>query len=60
VALDHPEAVSRLALLDCIPISEHLSRITAEFAMRWWHRFFFAEPEIPERVITADPGIPLR
>ena len=55
LALDHPEAVSRLALLDCIPISEHLSRITAEFAARWWHWFFFAQPEIPERVITADP-----
>ena len=55
LALDHPEAVSRLALLDCIPISEHLSRITAEFATRWWHWFFFAQPEIPERVINADP-----
>jgi len=55
LALDHPEAVSRLALLDCIPISEHLSRITAEFADRWWHWFFFAQPEIPERVINADP-----
>lgn len=55
LALDHPAAVSRLALLDCIPISEHLSRITAEFATRWWHWFFFAQPEIPERVISADP-----
>jgi haloacetate dehalogenase len=55
LALDHPGAVSRLALLDCIPISEHLSRITAEFATRWWHWFFFAQPEIPERVIIADP-----
>jgi haloacetate dehalogenase len=55
LALDHPEAVSRLALLDCIPISEHLSRITVEFATRWWHWFFFAQPDIPERVITADP-----
>jgi haloacetate dehalogenase len=55
LALDHPEAVSRLALLDCIPISEHLSRITPEFATRWWHWFFFAQPEIPERVIMADP-----
>jgi haloacetate dehalogenase len=36
LALDHPEVVSRLALLDCLPISEHLSRITAEFATRWW------------------------
>jgi haloacetate dehalogenase len=55
LALDHPEAVSRLALLDCLPISEHLSRITAEFATRWWHWFFFAQPETPERIINADP-----
>lgn len=55
LALDHPDAVSRLALLDCVPISEHLSRITAEFATRYWHWFFFAQPEIPERVINADP-----
>ncbi|MFY9931349.1 MAG: alpha/beta hydrolase [Streptosporangiaceae bacterium] len=55
LALDHPGAVSRLALLDCIPISEHLSRITAEFATLYWHWFFLAQPEIPERVINADP-----
>jgi haloacetate dehalogenase len=55
LALDHPGAVSRLALLDSIPISEHLSRITTEFATRWWHWFFYAQPEIPERVIGADP-----
>jgi haloacetate dehalogenase len=55
LALDHPGAVSRLALLDCIPISEHLARITPEFATRWWHWFFFAQPERPERVINADP-----
>jgi haloacetate dehalogenase len=55
LALDRPELVSRLALLDGVPISEHLSRITAQFATRWWHWFFFAQPEIPERVINADP-----
>jgi len=37
------------------PISEHLARITTAFATRWWHWFFFAQPEIPERVISADP-----
>jgi hypothetical protein len=37
------------------PISEHLSRITAKFATQWWHWFFFAQPEIPERIINADP-----
>jgi len=55
LALDHPGAVSRLALLDSVPISEHLSRITAQFATRWWHWFFFAQPDTPERVINADP-----
>lgn len=55
LALDHPEAVTRLALLDCLPISEHLSRITAKFATQWWHWFFLAQPDIPERVINADP-----
>jgi haloacetate dehalogenase len=55
LALDHPDLVSALALLDCIPISEHLARADARFATRWWHWFFFAQPEIPERVINADP-----
>jgi len=55
LALDHPESVVRLALIDCIPISEHLRRADARFATKWWHWFFFAQPEIPERVITADP-----
>ncbi|MER6826523.1 alpha/beta hydrolase [Streptosporangium sp. NPDC000563] len=55
LALDHQDAVSRVALLDCLPISEHLSRITVEFATQWWHWFFFAQPGTPERVINADP-----
>ncbi|MFD7026058.1 alpha/beta fold hydrolase [Promicromonospora sukumoe] len=56
LALDHPEAVDRLTLIDCLPISEHLRRADADFARRWWHWFFFAQPEIPERVIDADPA----
>jgi haloacetate dehalogenase len=55
LAMDHPEAVRRVALLDCIPIVEHLDRITPEFATAWYHWFFFAQPETPERVINADP-----
>jgi haloacetate dehalogenase len=53
LALDHPSVVPRLALLDCLPISEHLARITAEFATRYW--FFFAQPNVPERVILPTP-----
>lgn len=55
LALDHPGVVDRVALVDCLPISEHLARADARFATAWWHWFFYAQPEIPERVITADP-----
>ncbi len=54
-ALDHPEAVTHLAVLDCIPIVEHLERADAGFATAWWHWFFFAQPDKPERAISADP-----
>ena len=56
LALDHPAAVSRLAVLDGIPITEHLAHGGAEFARRWWHWFFFAVPDKPERAILADPA----
>lgn len=55
LALDHPDAVERLAVLDSVPISEALARCGATFATRWWHWFFYAQPEKPERAILADP-----
>lgn len=55
LVLDHPAAVTRVALLDCVPISEHLDRADARFATAGWHWFFYAQPKIPERVILADP-----
>jgi haloacetate dehalogenase len=54
-ALDHPDAVTHLAVLDCVPIVEHLARTDARFATAWWHWFFFAQPDKPERAIGADP-----
>lgn len=56
LALDHPGAVTKLAVLDGIPIGEHLARADARFARAWWHWFFFGQTEKPaERVIDADP-----
>jgi haloacetate dehalogenase len=55
LALDHPRAVSRAAFLDCAPISEQLARLTPRTASVYWHWYFFAQPDIPERVIGADP-----
>lgn len=54
-ALDHPGVVTTLTVMDGVPISEALARCDARFAQAWWHWFFFAQPEIPERVILADP-----
>ncbi|MEE1938930.1 alpha/beta hydrolase [Streptomyces sp. TRM 70361] len=56
LALDAPEAVTRLAVGDCIPISEHLARCDERFARAWYHWFFFAVPDKPERAILADPA----
>jgi haloacetate dehalogenase len=65
LALDRPELVRRLAVLDCVPIGEALARADARFAQAWWHWFFFAQPDKPERAILADAdawygGDPLR
>jgi haloacetate dehalogenase len=38
-----------------VPIGEALARADARFAAAWWHWFFFAQPDKPERAITADP-----
>lgn len=55
LALDAPDAVTALAVLDCVPIGEALARADARFAAAWWHWFFFAQPDKPERAILADP-----
>jgi haloacetate dehalogenase len=55
-ALDHPERVSALAVLDAVPIGEALARADARFARSWWHWFFFGQTDKPaERVVSADP-----
>jgi haloacetate dehalogenase len=55
-ALDHPDAILALAVLDGIPIAESLARCDATFARAWWHWFFLGQTEKPaERVISADP-----
>jgi len=55
LAMDHPGAVTHLAVLDGVPIGEALARADARFATAWWHWFFYARREPAARVITADP-----
>ena len=55
-ALDSPQVVTRLAVLDSVPIGEALARCDARFAAAWWHWFFLGQTARPaERVINADP-----
>ncbi|MFC5828681.1 alpha/beta fold hydrolase [Nonomuraea insulae] len=56
LAADRPGAVTRLIVMDGIPIGEALARADARFATSWWHWFFLGQTAKPaERVINADP-----
>lgn len=56
LALDAPEAVSKLAVLDIIPTGDTLRRADWKFGMGYWHWFFLSQAHpLPERMISADP-----
>ncbi|HET8843346.1 MAG TPA: alpha/beta hydrolase [Ktedonobacteraceae bacterium] len=55
MALDAPERVLKLAVFSNIPIGEAFRRTTREFALGWYHWFFFAQPDLPERLILENP-----
>ncbi|BCH12973.1 hypothetical protein MesoLj131c_72310 (plasmid) [Mesorhizobium sp. 131-3-5] len=55
MAMDHPKLVRKLIIMDGLPVVEHLERADWKFARDWYHWFFFAQPEKPERAILADP-----
>lgn len=56
LALDFPEAITKLAVLDIIPTGEAFRRTNKEFATDFWHWFFLAQPyDFPEKLIGANP-----
>ncbi|MBN9261217.1 MAG: alpha/beta hydrolase [Hyphomicrobium sp.] len=56
LALDHPQAVQRLALLDIIPTIEHFERADMAFGLGYYHWFWFAQPHpFPETLISKSP-----
>jgi haloacetate dehalogenase len=56
MALDHPERVSRLAVLDVVPTGAAWDRADARFALAFWPWSLLAQPEpLPERLIRAAP-----
>ena len=56
LAADHPERVSRLAVLDIAPTREMYRSTDERFARAYWHWFWLILPSPhPERMIGADP-----
>jgi haloacetate dehalogenase len=57
LTLDHPDAVSRLALLDIVPTSTIYSTLDQRRATIVWRYFFLIQPpDLPERLIGNDPS----
>jgi haloacetate dehalogenase len=56
MALDHPDAVERVALLDIIPTAEVFARADARFALAYWPWSLLAQPApLPEMLVVAAP-----
>ena len=56
LALDFPDRVRKLAVLDIVPTIEHFERADADFAMGYYHWFWLAQPHpYPELLITKAP-----
>ncbi len=56
LALDHPEAVTRLGILDILPTAEYWDLADRKFAVNTFHWGFLArDGGLPERLIGHDP-----
>jgi haloacetate dehalogenase len=58
MALDHPDAVAALAVLDIVPTGDAFRYADREFALGFWVWSFLAAPEpVPERLIACAPRV---
>jgi len=61
MALDHPDAVQRMVLLDIAPTLAMYSQTNEALARAYWHWFFLIRPApLPESLIEANPEQYLR
>jgi haloacetate dehalogenase len=61
MVLDHPEQVSKLAVLDIIPTREVFATVDKDLATAYYHWFFLIQPyDLPEKLIGCDPVYYLR
>jgi haloacetate dehalogenase len=58
LALDFPDRVEKLAVLDIVPTIEHFERTDMSFALGYYHWFWLAQPHpYPEVLINAAPEV---
>ncbi|RQX00014.1 alpha/beta fold hydrolase [Micromonospora inaquosa] len=58
LALDEPDAVTRLAVLDVVPIGDVYNRADKAFSLSYWVWSFLAAPApVPEQFIEAAPAV---
>ena len=56
LALDHPDRIAGLAVLDIVPTAEAWNRADVRFALGFWPWTLLAQPEpLPERLLAAAP-----
>jgi haloacetate dehalogenase len=61
MALDHPQRVKKLAVLDIVPTRTMFAQVNQHLATVYYHWFFLIQPfDLPERMIGADPELFLR
>jgi haloacetate dehalogenase len=57
LALDHPDRVTRVGIVEVIPTADFWRAWTAELAMKAYHWTFLAQAApLPETLISADPA----
>jgi len=55
LAIDHPDAVERLSVLDIVPTHTVFRDAGKDLAAAYWHWFYFQVPDLPEIMINAAP-----
>jgi haloacetate dehalogenase len=57
MALDHPDAVRRLAVLDIVPTGDAFRQVGKDFSLGYWIWSFLAAPyPVPETLIEQSPA----
>lgn len=58
MALDHPQAVTKLAVLDVVPTGDAFRLADKDFSLGYWVWSFLAAPApVPERLIAGAPDV---